>query len=129
MMSYSEPSHKIARKIAKAKERYMSDTKWRKLFAVLHQLPGGCESIGLKLVGRTVIGSPLPGPEFEHLDRFHVKDADENIPFSQIEYIGLSNRNVKNTEIKDYLSCFGQWPIIEEDEGIVIMGYNWQSKF
>lgn len=121
----TEPAHKIAQIIAKATVRHMSDTKWRKLFALLHELPGGCETIGLKLIGRKVLGTPPPGPFFEEETCFGGQGDLKSVPFAHIEYVGLSNSVVANADLLAFLSKHGQWPIVEEDEGILIIGYEW----
>ena len=125
MSVHKEPAHKTAQMIAKAKARHMSDAKWRKLFARLHDLPGGCETIGLKPIGRKVMGVPPSGPLFEQGGCFGTPDDISGIPFSQIEFVGLSNRMVANAELIAFLSEHGRWPVVEEDEGLLIIGYEW----
>jgi len=125
MTAHLEPAHKIEQKIAKATARHMSDAKWRKLFALLHGLPGGCETIGLKLIGRGVMGVPPPGPVFEQDHRFDGPEDLSGAPFMHIEYVGLSNRVIANTDLVAFLSQHGHWPIMEEDDGILIIGYEW----
>lgn len=128
MPSHTEPDHKIAQIIAKATVRHMSDAKWRKLFALLHELPGGCETIGFKLIGRSVFGAPLPAPFFEQESCFSGEGSLKGIPFAQIEYVGLSNRVAPNTDLIAFLSKHGEWPVVEEDEGILIIGYEWDGR-
>ena len=116
---------RIARKIAGAKASLMSNAKWRKLFAALHELPGGCPVVGLKLVGRTVLSVPTPGPKFEFDDHFGECGGITSVPFSHIEWVGVSNGDADNSVLVDHLERYGEWPIAEEAEGILIRGYEW----
>lgn len=121
----SDHDLRVARKIARAKATHMSNAKWRKLFAALHELPNGCSVIGLKLVGRTVLGVPTPGPVFEFEDHFGECGGISFVPFSHIEFVGVSNSDTTNAALIQHLNTFGNWPITEDIEGILINGYEW----
>lgn len=116
---------RIARKIARAKVCHMSNAKWRKLFAALHELPDAPLVIGLKLINRAVLSVPTPGPDFEHDDNFGEYGGISYIAFSHIEWIGVSNSHASNSELISHLAAYGQFAIREEDEGILILGYSW----
>lgn len=119
------PDERVARKIARAKASLMSNAKWRKLFMALHDLPGGCPVIGLKLIGRTVLSVPTPGPTFEADDHFGECGGISFVPFSHIEFVGVSNSVADNAALVDHLEGYGKWPIVEEAEGILVRGYEW----
>lgn len=117
---------RTVRKIAQAKTAYMSNAKWRKLFSALHNLPGGCAVVGIKLISHpTVLSVPTPGPDFEFEDHFGECGGVSCVPFSHIEFVGISNFRATNSELIQHLNAFGKWPVTEADEGILIQGYDW----
>lgn len=121
-----ERDKRIARKIACAKTRHMSNTKWRKLFAALHALPTPGPQIGIKLIGRSsVMSVPTPGPNSEFHDHFGEYAGLSFVPFSHIEFIEISNSSISNEALMDNLSDYGLWPIEKKAEGILIHGYEW----
>lgn len=125
MTLHIEPEPKISAKIAKAKICHMSNAKWRKLFRLLHDLPGSLQGIGLKRVGHKVIGIPIPAPECLSDDSFETAGALDKVPYAHIDYIGISNSRITNAELIAFLSKYGNWPFKEEDEGVLIIGYEW----
>lgn len=125
MSANSDHHLRVTRKIARAKASYMSNAKWRKLFAALHELPDGCPVIGLKLVGRKVLSMPTPGPIFDFDEHFGECGGISFIPFSHIEFVGVSNSGTTNAALIQHLGAFGNWPITEDAEGILINGHEW----
>ena len=121
----NDTEQRIARKIARAKIRHMSNSKWRKLFTALHDLPKRCPVIGIKLIGQQVLSVPIPGPIFEHNDNFGECGGISYVPFSHIECVEVSNTLMENDALIKHLSKFGQWPLREDPEGILVLGYEW----
>ena len=102
-----EQDRRTARKILRAKSAYMSNAKWRKLFRALHDCPGGCQAIGVKLIGRTVLSVPPPGPDFAFDDHFGECGGISFVPFSQIEFVGISNSRMSNADLVAHLERRG----------------------
>nr|WP_321511980.1 hypothetical protein [uncultured Hyphomonas sp.] len=104
----------------------MSNAKWRKLFSALHNLPGGCASVEIKLVAQpNVVSVPTPGPNFEFEDHFGECGSISFVPFSHIEFVRVLNALTTSSELIQHLNSFGKWPITELDEAILIHGYDW----
>lgn len=82
--------------------------------------------IGIKLIGHAVKSVPVPGPEFEFDDSFGEFGGLTSVPFSHIEFVGVSNSEHTNAALITHLSAYGSWPIQEEEEGIIILGYEWE---
>lgn len=125
MSTSNDTEQRIARKIARAKIRHMSNRKWRKLFTALHDLSKRCPVIEIKLIGQQVLRVPTPGPTFEHNDNFGECGGISYVPFSHIECVRISNDVIENDALINHLRKFGQWPICETHEGILILGYEW----
>ncbi|WP_321489127.1 hypothetical protein [uncultured Hyphomonas sp.] len=104
----------------------MSNAKWRKLFSALHDFPGGCTAVEIKLVGNpNVVSVPTPGPNFEFEDHLGECGSISFVPFPHIEFVRVSNAHITSSELIQHLNSFGKWPITEVDEATLFRGYDW----
>ena len=143
MSDVDETERRVQRRIAAARVKHMSNTKWRKLFAVLHSLPDPLGDVGIKFINdKRVFTGPTPGPDFEYEDNFGECGGISYAPFTHIEFVQIPNNYIRELDGPRYTSTeftndikalverlaqVGSFPIQEYDSGIRILGYEWAS--
>ncbi len=84
--------------------------------------------VEIKLVDHpNAVSVPTPGPHLEFEDHFGECGSISFVPFSHIECVRISNALITSSELVQQLNSFGQWPITEVDEAVLIRGYNWEE--
>lgn len=141
MSDAAENRRRIERRVAAARVKHMSNTKWRKLFGTINSLPNRLGNVGIKFLNDDRLFEDIvPGPEFDHDDNFGECGGISYAPFAHIEFVQIPNRynrkvngrygpatefmNDINGLIKQ-LAELGSFPVAEYDCGIRILGYEW----
>ena len=127
--------------ISKANVRYMSNTKWKKLFLASESFGGVIDGVVWKIVGsestfindlnvsdllenNTHFGDCLPSPYLE------LKSIESIfIPKSyNCRESGMRESIQKDNDLngfKAHLASYGNFPIFESADGLEIRGYDW----
>lgn len=129
----NETERRIERRIASASIKHMSNAKWRKFFAALHDVLQPPHKIGLKFVGQDhVFIVPVPGPHFENEDNFGECGGISYALFAHIEFVRISRlypvagNATNNVEaLIKHLNNVGRWSIQASDDDVFILGYEW----
>ena len=140
-MDTDESSERLARRIAAASVKHMSDTKWRELFVALHALPKRPAGVSLKFVGEDrLFDVSLPGPVFECEDNLGECGGVSYMRFAHIEFLqipesfqtfpyGPNYPAVENSNDLEYLetqlAMVRKFPIRKHKVGKRIIGYEW----
>ena len=132
-------------RIAAARVKHMSNSKWRKLFGTIRSRRPILGGITFKLIkderhftshGYTLI----PGPEFDCDDNFGECGGLSYTPFAHIEFVYIPNRYKTSPYGPKYddveyandiiglialLNQIGKFPIETFESGVKILGYEW----
>src|SRR5579872_2658405 len=117
-----EKQRRIDATIARALACHMSDTKWRKLFAVLREF--GVGRLRWKFVrDDRVFFASLPHPL--HLMESTLGDVLPYPygPYREIDWVEIPSEFAVG--VIDALAVVGQFPVQQYDSGVRVVGYTW----
>jgi hypothetical protein len=117
-----ERQRRIDAAISRAQASYMSDAKWRKLFALLRDQ--GIRSLRWKFVGASVeIPGSLPDESDLLDDRFGDSGPYPYGPYREIEWVEIPAENSRG--IADALARVGRFRTEACETGLRVLGYSW----
>lgn len=133
---------RVESKIANAKVAHMSNAKWRKLFQACEEYPQVIGGTSWKFIGYSsaIISTLCANSSLLDDERFADCDPSPYADLKEIEWVHipmvfsdahedkhrpLPKQKNDISAITEHLNTYGNFPIIEVENGVNIIGYEW----